>query len=154
MKRVQILGTLAAVLSLSAFSMAQEKAIQRSDLPPAVEKSLQGQLNGATIKGFTTEKENGKVVYEAQLMVDGHTKDVQFDPSGNLQEVEEEVAMQSLPADVKAGLMAKAKGGTITKVESLRKKDKLVAYEAQVDTNGKHSEIQVGPNGKALRHEE
>lgn len=149
-----ILGTVAAILSLSAFSFAQEKAIQRSELPPAVEKSLQQQLNGATVKGFSTDKENGSLVYEAELIVAGHTKDIQFDPSGKLQEVEEEVAVGVLPADVKAGLMAKAGGGAITKVESLRKRDRLVAYEAQVEKNGKHSEIQVGPHGKSLRHEE
>ncbi len=35
-----------------------------------------------------------------------------------------------LSPQVKAALTAKAKGGTVRKVESLRKKDKLVAYEA------------------------
>jgi hypothetical protein len=40
--------------------------------------------------------------------------------------------------------------GKITKVESLTKQDKLVAYEAQVDKNGKRSEIQVGPKGERL----
>jgi len=42
----------------------------------------------------------------------------------------------------------------ILKVESITKKDKLVAYEAQVDTSGKKSEVQVGPDGKPLDHEE
>jgi hypothetical protein len=51
-------------------------------------------------------------------------------------------------------LQAKAGKGKLVKVESLTKKDKLVAYEAQVDTNGKKSEVQVGPDGKALDHEE
>lgn len=154
MKIVYMLGTAAAILSLSTFSMAQEKAIQRTDLPPAVERALRGQLNGATIKGFSTEKENGNVVYEAELLVDGHTKDISFDDSGNIEEVEEQVTMQALPAEVKTALMAKAKGGTITKIESLRKRNKLVAYEAEVSTSGRHSEIQVGPNGNPLRHEE
>ncbi len=39
-------------------------------------------------------------------------------------------------------------------VESLRKQDKLVAYEAQIDKDGKHFEVQVGPNGEKLHHEE
>jgi hypothetical protein len=144
---------LAAILSISALGFAEEKTIQRSDLPPAVEKALQQQLKGATIKGFSSEKEDGRVVYEAQLIVNGHTKDIQFDTSGNVQEVEEEVAFDSLPAEVKAGLTARAKNGKITKVESLTKQDRLVAYEAQVDRNGKQSEIQVGPMGEKLQHE-
>jgi len=51
-------------------------------------------------------------------------------------------------------LQAKAGNGKILKVESLTKKDKLVAYEAKVETNGKKSEVQVGPDGKPLNHEE
>jgi hypothetical protein len=40
------------------------------------------------------------------------------------------------------------------KVESLTKKEKLVAYEAKVETAGKKSQIQVGRDGKPLDHEE
>jgi uncharacterized membrane protein YkoI len=144
---------LATTLCISALGLAEEKAISRSDLPPAVEKSLQQQLRGATVKGFSVEKEDGRVVYEAQLIVNGHTKDIQLDASGTIQEVEEEVAFDSLPIEVKASLRARAKNGKITKVESLIKQDKLVAYEAQVEKNGKHSEIQVGPKGERLMRE-
>ena len=73
---------------------------------------------------------------------------------GSIVEIEEQVVLDSLSADAKAGLQAKAGKGKILKVESLTKKGKLVAYEAQVDTGGKKSEVQVGPDGKPLDHEE
>jgi hypothetical protein len=60
------------------------------------------------------------------------------------------VAFDSLPVEVKAAFRARARNGKITKVESPTKQDKLVAYEAQVDKNGKRSEIQVGPKGEQL----
>lgn len=132
----------------------QEKKIKRSDLPPAVEKTVVAQSGGATIKGFSEEKENGQTFYEAEMTVNGHSKDVLIDGSGTVVEVEEEVALDSLSAEVKAGLQAKAGKGKITKVESLTKKGKLVAYEAKVVTDGKKSEVQVGPDGKPLDHEE
>jgi hypothetical protein len=47
------------------------------------------------------------------------------------------------------GLEAKAGNGRLVKVETLTKKGKLVAYEAQVLTKGKKSEVQVGPDGKS-----
>jgi uncharacterized membrane protein YkoI len=141
-------------LSLSATLFAQEKKIQRSDLPPAVEKTVAAQSQGATIKGFSTEKENGQTYYEAEMSLSGHTKDVLIDPAGTVVEVEEQVALDSLPAAVKDGLQAKAGKGKILKVESLTKHDKLVAYEAKVQTDGKKSEIQVGADGKPLDHEE
>jgi hypothetical protein len=88
------------------------------------------------------------------MTVSGHSKDVSIDKDGNLVEIEEQVALDLLPAPVKSALEKKAGSGKITKVESLTKHGTLVAYEAQVRTNGKRSEIQVGPDGKALAHPE
>ena len=141
-------------LLLAGVASAQEKKIKRSDLPPAVEKTVAAQSAGATIRGFSTEKENGQTLYEVEMTVNGHSKDVSMAADGSIVEVEEQVALDSLSPEVKAGLQAKAGKGKILKVESLTKKDKLVAYEAQVDTNGKKSEVQVGPDGKSLDHEE
>jgi hypothetical protein len=145
---------IAAVLICATLAFSQEKKIKRSDLPPAVEKTVAAQSEGATIRGFSQEKEKGQTFYEAEMMLNGHSKDVLIDSAGGIAEVEEEVALDSLPAAVKEGLQAKAGKGKLGKVESLTKHDKLVAYEAVVQTNGKKSEIQVGPDGKPLDHEE
>jgi hypothetical protein len=142
------------VLFFSAMVIAQEKKIKRSDLPSAVEKMVAAESKGATIRGFAQEMEDGQLRYEAELMVNGHSKDVAMDASGAIVEVEEQVAIDSLPAAVKDGLQAKAGKGKLVKVESIVKHDKLVAYEAQVMTDGKRSEVQVGPDGKPLDHEE
>ena|SRR5215472_9458998 len=143
-----------AGLFIAGMSPAQEKKIKRSDLPPAVEKTVAEVSKGATIKGFSEETENGKTIYEVGIVIKGYTKEVELEPSGTIVEVEEEAAMASLPANVKAGLTARAAGARILKVESLTKNGKLVAYEAKVETAGKKSEIQVGPDGKPLDHEE
>lgn len=143
-----------AGLAMAGVLAGQEKKIKRSDLPAAVEKTVVAQSEGATIKGFTREKEDSKTFYEAEMIVKGHTKDVLMDETGAVVELEEEVVFDALPAEVKAGLVSKAGMGKIAKVESITKKGKLVAYEAQVVTNGKRSEIQVGPDGKSLNHEE
>ena len=144
----------AGVLLLAGGASAQEKKIKRSDLPPAVKKTVAAQSAGATIRGFSTEKENGQTLYEAELTVNGHSKDISMTADGSIVEIEEQVSLDSLPAEVKAGLQAKAGNGKILKVESLTKKNKLVAYEAKVETNGKKTEIQVGPDGKPIDHEE
>jgi uncharacterized membrane protein YkoI len=141
-------------IALTTVVFAQEKKIQRADLPPSVEKTVAAQSQGAIIKGFSQEKENGQLLYEAELTVSGHSKDISIDASGAIVEVEEQVSLDSLPAAVKAGLQAKAGKGKITKVESLTKHEKLVAYEAKVQTGARKSEIQVGPDGGSLNHEE
>ncbi len=144
----------AIVILLAVSAAAQEKKIQRTDLPPAVEKTVSEQSRGATIKGFSQEQENGQIFYEAEMTVNGHSKDVLVDTNGAVVEIEEQVALDSLPAAVQQGLQAKAGGSKIVKVESLTKHDKLVAYEAKVQTAGKKKEIQVDPDGKPLAHEE
>ena len=146
--------SVASLLILTAGASAQERKIDRSALPPAVEKTVQAQSQGATIKGFTTEREHGQRVYEAEMIVNGHSKDIEIAGDGTLNEIEEEVAFDSLPASVQTALTKRAAGAKITKVESLTKKGKLVAYEAATLKGKKHGEILVGPNGESLRHEE
>jgi hypothetical protein len=144
----------AGTLLLAGAASAQEKKIKRSELPPAVEKTVASQSQGATIRGFSTEIEKGQTLFEVEMTVSGHSKDISMTADGSIVEVEEQVALDSLSPEVKGGLQAKAGKGKITKVESLTKKDKVVAFEAQVVTNGKKSEVQVGPDGKPLDHEE
>ena len=150
------LGVLALITGFAILTTVQadEKKIKREELPPAVEKTVAEQSQGATIKGFSTELDKGKRIYEVKLTVNGHGKDISMDKDGKIVEVEEEVAMDSLSPEVKAGLTKAAGSGTITTVESLTKGGKLVAYEAGVKNGPKQSEVQVGPNGNKLAHEE
>jgi len=152
MKRYTHFALLIAVGTLTA--AAQDKKISETSLPAAVKKTVKEQSKGATIKGYLTEVEHGKRVYEVEMTVDGHTRDLEIAADGTLNEIEEEVAFDSLPAAVQAALTKKAAGAKITKVESLTKHDKLVAYEAATLKAGKKAEIQVGPDGGKLSHEE
>ena len=152
--RVIVVGAATVLFSILVTAQEQEKKIKRSDLPPAVEKAVVEQSQGATVRGFSQEKENGQTFYEAEFMVNGHSKDVLMNVDGTVVEVEEQIATESLAPAVLEGLQAKAGNGKLVKVETLTKNGKLVAYEAKVLTNGKKSEVQVGPDGKPLDHEE
>jgi hypothetical protein len=147
-----------ALLSLSAIGPAtaqeQERSIRRAQLPAAVEQTVTQVAQGATIRGFAEEKENGQTFYEVELVVNGATRDILIDPAGTVVEIEQQVALDSLPEAVRAGLRAGAGSRRITQVESLTKRGVLVAYEAHLVSNGRRSELQVGPDGKPLDHEE
>lgn len=144
----------ASVVALTFTAAAQEKKIERSALPAAVEKAVQAETKGTDIKGFAEEREHGKIFYEVETISNGHARDVLFAADGTIAEIEEEVAFDSLHPDVQAGLRKKAAGAPIQKVESLTKKGKLVAYEAVIKRSGKSAEIQVGPDGQGLAHEQ
>ena len=148
------LFALVALPLLTGALAAQERKIERRDLPAAVEKTVVKESAGANVRGFAKEMEHGQTYYEASLIVGGANRDVLMDTAGVVVEVEQQVALDSLPAAVRSALLAKAGAGKITTVESLTKKDKLVAYEAQVRTGTRRSEVQVGPDGGTLQHEE
>ena len=150
------LGLAAAIgaASVLVLQASAEKKVNRSELPQAVEQTVQQQSQGAAIKGISSEREDGVFQYEVEMTVGGHGRDIAIAKDGTLLEIEDEVALNSLPTNVQSALAAKAAGAKITKVESLTKKGKLVAYEAATLKGTKKGEIQVGPNGEKLNHEE
>src|SRR5882724_3774103 len=145
---------LLAIAMMYSLANAQEKKLTRKQLPPAVEKTVARESEGATIKGFATEVEKGQRLYEAELLVNGHHKDISMNRQGEIVEIEEEVSMDSLPATVQAGLRKAAGSAMIGMIESLTKNGTLVAYEGHVKRGLKRSEIQVGPQGEKLKRPE
>jgi len=144
-------AAVAGLLLTAPLLTAQDKKITHNQLPVAVQHAMDAETQGSTVKGYATEVENGKRSYEAETVKNAHSRDVSFNTDGSLAEVEEEVSFDQLPAPVQQALRSKARGAQIRKVESLTKHDKLVAYEA---TTARGSEIQVGPSGEKLKHEE
>jgi uncharacterized membrane protein YkoI len=134
----------------SAIALASEVAIQMKDLP-AVRKTVEKQNKGATLRALSKEVEAGKTYYEAELKVDGRSKDVLMDPTGAVVEIEEEATLDSLPASARAAIEKQAGKRRIVSVESVTKDNKVVAYEAKVRGTGKTSEIKVAPNGALMK---
>src|SRR5207244_5151875 len=104
----------------------KEKRLKRAELPAAVKKTVDKESQGATIRGYSSETDNGQIVYEVEMRVRGHGRDVLIGADGSVLEIGEEVALDSLPAAVKAGLLQLAGSGKITKVESLTKRGAVV----------------------------
>jgi len=147
--------TLAFIVGLlTATAYAQERKLTRAQLPPAVEKTVAAESQGATIKKFTTEVEKGKRLYEAEFEINGHSKGISMDKNGNIVEVEEEVTMDSLPAVVQDALKKRAGAGTIGKIESLSKDGNVVAYLTHVKIGAKVEKFRLGPNGEKLARPE
>ncbi len=136
----------AVVVATGIGISAQDTKVQLKNLPAAVQKAVQDQTKGATLVGFSEEREDGKVLYEAETKVNGRTRDLLFDSAGTLIEVEEEVAPAALPAAVQSSLSTH---GKVLKGEAVTK-GSTVTYEAQVEKNGKKSEVVVDAKGNAI----
>jgi uncharacterized membrane protein YkoI len=141
---------LALTLALAAAGIAAETKVQMKDLPPAVQKAVQAQTAGAQIKGLSKETEKGKTVYEVETLVNGKSRDLTLDAAGTVVEIEEQVALDSIPAAAKAAIEKKTAGGRIKTVESVTKGSEMV-YEAAYAKGGKSHEFQVRADGSDVK---
>ncbi|MGD0010856.1 MAG: hypothetical protein ABSE93_20220 [Terriglobia bacterium] len=142
------LSILMVTLGFTA-GLASEKATTMKDLPAAVQRTVQEQSKGAAILHLSREVEGGKTVYEVEMKVKGRGKDVTIDGSGAVLEVEEEVALESIPGAARAAIKKATGSGQITKVETVTEGNQL-AYEAHLRKDGKRSEVKVSGDGRLL----
>ncbi len=133
------------IITSSCF--AQEKKIDKKDLPKAVVESFQKSYPNAEIKGTSTEKENGKTYYEIESMDGTQGRDLLYTKDGKIAEIEETLAAENIPDFVKNSLMKKYPKSTIHKVEKLTK-GKKISFEAVVEHDGKKSEVVLDSKGK------
>ena len=70
-----------------------------------------------------------------------------------VEENEEKVSIDQLPAAVKATILMEAKGGTIKEIERELEDGKIV-YEAEVVIDGKEVEVLVTPTGEVYEDDE
>jgi uncharacterized membrane protein YkoI len=138
---VVVLGIAAAVEAGAA-----ERKIQMKDLPPPVRDAVQRETKDATVKALAEETTDGKTLYEVETEVNRHARDLLFDATGKLVEVEEETTVGAAPAAVKAAL---EQHGKIVKLETVTKGPR-VTYEAVVEKSGKKSEVAVDAEGKPV----
>jgi uncharacterized membrane protein YkoI len=131
-----------------AIAGLEAQKVQLKDLPSAVKATVEAETKGATLKGLSKEKEQGKTVYELETLVNGRTRDLMIDSAGKVYVVEEQLDPDKAPAPVKAALEAK---GRIVVLESVLENGKT-RYEGQVQTSaGKKVSMEVDADGKPIK---
>ena len=144
MKTFIVLLTAVAISSLAS---AAGKGLQVKDLPAGVQKTVQDQTKGAEIKNIAKEVEKGVTQYEVETLVNGKHRDFNVDAKGGLVVVEEEVAIDSIPAAAKTAIEKKLAGGKLGMVETVTKGD-VVLYEAAFTSKaGKKGSVLVKADG-------
>jgi hypothetical protein len=159
----RIFAVLMAGLLVAGSAFARGKKINRSELPAAVETALQLESQGGAVKHLSQENKNGQIFYKTKIKVDGRSKEVLINASGDVLRAREKVPMDRLPAEVRAELEAKAGFlGHIAEVDTISKNYRPVAYEARVERpvffvpgmSVVSSTVQVAVDGKKLDHKE
>ncbi len=121
---------------------------QLNKLPAAVRATVEAETRNATIKAVSSEKENGKTVYELESLVNGRTRDLMIDAAGKVYSVEEQLDVASAPAAVKAALEAR---GKVVALESVLENGRH-HYEGQVRTAaGKTVSMDLDSDGRPAK---
>jgi uncharacterized membrane protein YkoI len=130
------------------YAGAAERKVSLKNLPPAVKATVEAESKGATVKGISSEKADGKTVYELETLVNGRTRDLMIDSAGKVYVVEEQLDVDKTPAPVRAAL---EKQGKIVALESVVENGKT-RYEGQVQTKaGKKVAIELNADGTPFK---
>ena len=180
-KRLGLLGLLGiAILALSVVAgtdllSQDEEEVSLDAVPAAVKATILEEADGAEVMEVEREVEDGKVVYEAEFMVDGQEVEIGVAEDGTLlsreaddedeegddddeddededDEDEEEVSLDEVPAAVKATILKEADGAEVEEVEK-EIEDGKVVYEAEFEVDGQEVEIEVAEDGTLLSRE-
>jgi hypothetical protein len=80
MKKIHVLIVAIAVIALS--SCATEFKIISDDVPVAVSSAFKTKYPSVSNPEWEVEKEEGRLIYEAEFKLDGKRKEAEFKPDG------------------------------------------------------------------------
>ena len=172
-KLISLMAVVCLALCIGAVAtkraMDGETEVSIKEVPAAVKATLLAEAKGGTIEEIEMETENGRTVYEADVIIDGQEVEIQVAPDGTLlgkeiedddegdddddeDEDEEEVSLDDVPAAVKATILKEAAGAEIEEVVK-ETEDGQTIYEAEFEADGKEIEIEVATDGTLLERE-
>jgi len=164
-----LLGCVAGSLCLQADD--QETQIALADCPKAVRKTLKKESKRGKIEEVEFEKEDGKTIYEAEVILNGKEYEVEVaedgtllskvfedegeesedsdDNDGNDEEKEVEIKLSDCPKPVQLTFEREAHGGKIEEVTK-EQEGKRTVFEAEIEIDGKDYEVEVAEDGTLL----
>jgi uncharacterized membrane protein YkoI len=174
-KLISLIAVVCLALCIGAVATRQalngETEVSIDQVPAAVKATFDAEAKGGTIGEIEMETEDGKTVYEADVIINGREVEIQVAPDGTLlgkkteddegddddegdneDEDEEEVSLDDVPTAVKATILKEAAGAEIEEVVKETEDDQVI-YEAEVIINGQETDIQVAADGTLLGKE-
>lgn len=149
-----IVPVLTAILILVAPTVANGQAKKKftaKDLPANVTAAFQKQYPSATIRGAGKETEQGKTLYEVESVDGKVNRDLLYTADGTCVEIEETIALSSLPDAVSNSLKKEFPKGKVLKTEKLTKGE-TVQYELLIQTGKTKSEVVFDDAGKVIKN--
>lgn len=149
-------ASLAVLLGLTINGCATEEkedAISLDKVPAAVKTTLATYATDADVKKVELGDADGTKVYEFDIEQGARKFEVAITPDGKFNGTEEDVELSAMPDAAQAALKNAANGGTISGGEKAVDANHKVTYEADIDKDGKKSEVAVDADGKVVSTE-
>ena len=135
----------------------REKSMKLADAPAAVKATVDKEASGGAklTKISKEEEEDGKTVYEAEMIKDGQEMSVNISADGKVIERETKIKKKDLPKGAMKAIKAKYAGGKVGGVEKVEK-DGKTSYEVAVTPadSDEAREITLDADGKIVKDEE
>lgn len=139
-----------AILVVSLAYARQETTLKKKDVPKAVLDAFAKSYPKATVKGYSKETANGKVVYEVASSEGKVGRDVTFNADGTTVTVEETLAFNDLPEAVRTAFTKEYPKAKSTKWEKVTE-GSVTKYEAHMTSGKKSIEAVYNPDGSAAK---
>jgi hypothetical protein len=139
-----------STLVLATLGFADGPSLKLENLPPSVQTAVRAQTTNATILNISAVKVSSGTGYEVEMIIDGKTRDVEFDANGKVLEIEEDVDLSSIPAAAKNTIQAQTGKATFVKVGKVTKGSAITYVAVLKSTHGSDFELGVNAAGKLL----
>jgi uncharacterized membrane protein YkoI len=148
-------AALVIIVTIGAtYLWADEEKIPLDKLPKEVKDAVLAKFPKAELKGAEKEVENGKTIYEVNLVSDGSSIEVSVTPDGKIVSIEKTIAEKDVPKAVAEALAKKYPKATTKKIEEITK-GKAITYEFLIETAEKKKlEVVFDPDGKLIEEED
>ena len=153
MKSKYIITTVAALALFAATAFAgeeKEETIAMDKVPQAARDALVKYASDSEVKSVEKADHDGKTVYEFTIDKGGRKYELALSPKGKYKGTEEDVEFSTMPEAVQAAFKAAAAGGKISGGEKAEDAHHKVTYEADIEKDGKKTEIAVNADGKVI----
>jgi uncharacterized membrane protein YkoI len=170
---IVLAGLTLSIGALAGRQIAQpEKRVSLDQVPEAVRATILSQ--GGIVEEIDAETQNGRTVYEADVIIGGQKVEMKVAADGSLigkgaddkdneqgdnEDEENEdadetpLSIDQVPDLVKATILREAQGGVIKQIER-EDEDGQIVYGAKVVINGQEFELKVAPDsGKLISKE-
>lgn len=147
-----VLSAVIVLISLGSGSLPAyaEKKIGRESVPEQVQAAFQKAYPQAVIRGYEQDVENGKTVYEIESKEGALRRDVIYNETGQVLEVEEVIKKRELPQAVVEAIHTQFPKADIVKAEKITGEGS-VSYEVGLKQGTDRFSIELDSLGKNMK---